>query len=231
MSVRKFRSPHRTATVPRQARGEIGSCPVITIPQCAEWPITSHLILGEAELVNLAHQGITPERLLEAARAHMVARQFPKRHGRERARDFAPIVKPLRQALDELDRDNLVARVEQLAEKFAKIPGLVRSNRGDRESSRLLSAASKFLWIGAPEIAIVYERWSATALRKLGYSVPTGDYRAFVEAHRTELPKHDAELDSVAAALVRAHPSLSELGWLKARLFDLWLYANGKPLV
>ena len=226
----KFRSPNLTAAAPRPSKGQIGNPAVITIQQCAESPITLGLIQGEAELVDSARQTITPEGLLRAARLHKVARQFPKRHGRERARDFEPIVRPLRQALDELSRDNLAARVEELAEEMARIPGLVRSKRGDRESAHLLSAASKFVWIGAPEIAIVYERWSAVTLRKLGYNVPTLDYGAFVGAHAVELAKHDADLDSAAATLIRAHPNLSEFGWLKTRLFDLWLYANGKPL-
>jgi hypothetical protein len=74
----------------------------------------------------------------------MVARQFPKRHPSDRARDFDLAIPPFQQRLSGLAAENLISRVTQFASDLGAIGGLVRRNLKSDEGIRPLSAASKW---------------------------------------------------------------------------------------
>ena len=178
----------------------------------------------EAALVEEMRAGPTPDLLARVAAVFGVARQFPKRHPTDRARDFDLALPPFEKCLVGLTAENLTSRVTQLATTLGAIGSLVRQ-KPDGASIRPLSAASKFVWTAAPEIGIVYGRLARTCLGRLGYHVPVGDYAAFVCAFRCEFPKHEADL---VTALSYLGPEFAAQPWIKEKLFDLWLYTNGK---
>jgi hypothetical protein len=179
----------------------------------------------EGDLVDEMRGGPTSERLARTASIFMVARQFPKRHLRDRSRDFDPAVAPLQRCLSGLRAENLVSKVTKFAADLGAIKGLVKQNPKSGDGIRPLSAASKFVWVAVPEIGIVYDRHARTCLGRLGHEVPTGDYERFVAAFLSELPKHE---DDLSAAVERLGPVAANKPWMKRKLLDLWLYSNGK---
>ena len=201
------------------------SKPGISIADCAGMEETRRWLSLESALVDEMRAGPTAELLARTAAVFMVARQFPKRHPTDRARDFDLAVAPFQQCLSGLAAENVVSRVTQFAFALGAIEGLVRRKLKNDEGIRPLSAASKFVWVAAPEIGIVYDRLARTYLGRLGYRVPIGDYRGFVAAFLSELPKHEDELSAVVK---RLSTEAAAKPWMKRKLFDLWLYSNGK---
>jgi hypothetical protein len=197
----------------------------ISIADCVGMKETRRWLSIESALVDQMCSGPTAELLARTAAVFMVARQFPKRHPSDRARDFDLAVAPFQQCLSGLAAKNLVSRVIQFASDLGAIDGFVRQNRKGDGGIRPLSAASKFVWVAAPEIGIVYDRLARTYLGRLGHRVPIGDYGRFVAGFLSELPKHEDEL---SAALNQLDPEAAAKPWMKRKLFDLWLYSNGK---
>lgn len=201
------------------------SNPGISIADCAGMGETRRWLSLESALVDEMRAGPTAALLARTAAVFMVARQFPKRHPTDRARDFDLAVAPFQQCLSGLAAENVVSRVTQFASALGAIEGLVKRKLKSDEGIRPLSAASKFVWVAAPEIGIIYDRLARTYLGHLGYRVPIGHYGAFVAAFLSELPKHEDELSAVARQL---DSEAAAKPWMKRKLFDLWLYSNGK---
>jgi hypothetical protein len=192
----------------------------ISIADCAEMEKTQRWLSRESALVDEMRAGPSAALLARTAAVFLVARQFPKRHPTDRARDFDLAVAPFQKCLSGLTAENVVSRVTQFASALGAIEGLVKRKLKSDEGIRPLSAASKFVWVGAPEMGIIYDSLARTYLGHLGHRVPTGDYRLFVAAFLSELPKHEGELSAVVQQL---GPEAAAKPWMKRKLFDLWL--------
>jgi hypothetical protein len=197
----------------------------VSIAGCVEMNETRRWLSLESALVDEMRAGPSAELLARTAAVFMVARQFPRRHSSDRSRDFDLVVAPFQQCLSGLAAENLVPRVSQFAFDLGAMEGLVRRNPRSGEGIRPLSAASKFVWVAVPEIGIVYDRLARTYLGRLGHRVPIGDYGRFVAAFLSELPKHEDELSAVVK---RLGTEAAAKPWMKRKIFDLWLYTNGK---
>ena len=73
----------------------------------------------------------------------MVARQFPKRHKTDRARDCDLAVAPFQQCLSGLAAENVVFRVMQFAVSLGAIEGLVKRKLDSDEGIRRTRQAFK----------------------------------------------------------------------------------------
>ena len=80
----------------------------------------------ETALVEEMRDGPTPDLLARVAAVFGVARQFPKRHPTDRARDFDLALPPFEKCLVGLTAKNLTLRVTQLTTTLGAIGRLVR---------------------------------------------------------------------------------------------------------
>lgn len=156
------------------------------------------------------------------AAAFIVARSFPRRAAGDRASDFLPIVALLKRAVDGLSDENLVERVDALADAISAEPGLVR-RRGD-QPVRPISAASKLVWTARPSTGIIFDARARNCLLAAGLLRRSGGYGAYVEAVRGEMPRH---ADVIARLVPHAGPDLADAPWLSGKIFDFCLYAHG----
>ena len=155
------------------------------------------------------------------AATFMVARSFPRQSGSARADDFAPVVPLLARALEGLSADNLVERVEGLADDISNSSGLVRRTR-DGRPFRTISAASKLVWTAAPEIGVIYDQWAYLRISRV-YPITRGAYGGYVRAVREEMPRHH---EFITAMQAHAAPELRDRSWLPGKVFDFCLYAR-----
>jgi hypothetical protein len=198
---------------------------LLTLAECASSPLTQKWLSLEAPLVVAMRSGPTPAIIHRAASIFMVARQFPRNYPNDRATDFRPVVAPLQRALAGLNEANLVERVEEFASEMAAIPNLARLGRRSLAGARPISAASKFVWCGVPTVGIIYDKWARRQLRDIGHHVPPRAYGPCVTAFRAELAKHTHD---ISMSLVHIHANYASQPWIKQKLFDLWLYQNGR---
>lgn len=155
------------------------------------------------------------------AAAFIVARSFPRRNLGDRASDFLPIVALLSEAVDGITDENLVERVDGLADAISASPGLVRQ-RGERPV-RPISAASKLVWTARPSVGIIFDARARNCLMSAGLLRRWGGYGAYVEAVRSEMPKH---ADTIARLAGSAGPQFTNAPWLPGKIFDFCLYAH-----
>ncbi|MGQ3049846.1 MAG: hypothetical protein ACT6Q8_24275 [Niveispirillum sp.] len=202
--------------------------PSVSFQQCAENYLRGRWVGVEKRFIeSMAY--ITPTLLDDIAASFIISRQFPRRSN-VRSFDFEPVVLPLKEALDGIDCHNLVDRVEVMADRLCAVPGLVKRNAAGKPD-RPISACSKFIWCGRPDIGVIYDRRARVYLRELGHASPDGDYSAYVRAFRSELSRLDNEIYPVAASyssvLTISSGQLIAMEWFPAKLLDLWLYSNG----
>lgn len=124
--------------------------------------------------------------------------------------------------MDGLSDENLVERVDALADAISAEPGLVR-RRGERPV-RPISAASKLVWTARPSTGIIFDARARNCLLAARLLHRTGGYGAYVEAVRREMPRH---ADVIARLVPYAGPSLADAPWLSGKIFDFCLYAHG----
>jgi hypothetical protein len=195
----------------------------LTIEESARSAKAQKWINSESQLVQQMQQGVTSEVIYQSASVFMVARQFPKRNADRRSEDFDRVVGPLKVAVEGLTSTNLVERVVKFAKKLSSIPGLLKERNG--KAVIPISAASKFVWVAAPDRGVIYDRHARRGLVKLGHSVPERDYGAFVAAFRDEYQKQALKITSGLKFVDSQIASESSIG---AKIFDLWLYSIGR---
>ncbi|WP_154667319.1 hypothetical protein [Niveispirillum irakense] len=201
----------------------------VEFKKCAEKYLNNRWVGIEKSFIEKMNSSINESILNEIAASFIISRQFPRRSSSDRNSDFSPVIAPLSQAIDGVSHINIIARVEKMADDLRAIPGLVKHNAAGNPD-RPISACSKFIWCGRPDVGVIYDRRARTFLRKLGHSVPDGDYGAYVRAFRAELSKRSEAISAVSSTyeplLVVSGP-LSAADWFPSKLLDLWLYSNG----
>ncbi|MDP4005056.1 hypothetical protein [Methylobacterium sp. NEAU K] len=174
-----------------------------------------------APLVEAMSRRIDARTIELTAAAFIVARSFPRRSLDSRASDFLPVVALLSDTVDGLTDTNLVERVDALADAISATPGLVRQ-RGERPV-RPISAASKLVWTARPSIGIIFDARARNCLMFAGLLQRSGGYGAYVQAVRSEMPKHT---ETIARLAKHAGPQLADAPWLPGKIFDFCLYAH-----
>ncbi|MET0528136.1 MAG: hypothetical protein ABW003_07305, partial [Microvirga sp.] len=175
-----------------------------------------------APLVEAMTERIDARTIELTAAAFIVARSFPRRTVGDRASDFLPVVAMLERAVDGLSDENLVERVDALADAISAEPGLVR--RRANRPVRPISAASKLVWTARPNAGIIYDARARNCLIAAGLLRRSSGYGAYVEAVRREMPRH---ADVIARLAPHAGPNLVDAAWLSGKIFDFCLYAHG----
>jgi hypothetical protein len=162
--------------------------------------------------------------LKEASGYFRISRSFALRFDLERGLDrLAPV-------LEVLDR------IDQKSVNDNTLTEVVRSSRHEIGLSygrtNLLSAATKFLWLGHPDVVIIHDSQVRAAL-----GAESGDYDAYVELWRAEYARRRADVDAACNALADQPGQIGEEvrsiardEWFRRRVMDLVLWNAGAPI-
>lgn len=172
---------------------------------------------------------INQDTVRSIAANYMVARGFKKNN----ANIWGRVANKLEEFIASNDRD---------IEKLATDLGGISPTTGRANPSRLISAATKFLWFAGRHEIKIYDKRAVNALHKLNRLPRTPKtYAAYATAWSAEYDIHKAEIRRVIAELPNqlewsgiaqdsyddAKAAFTE-GWFPDRVFDkcLWLHGN-----
>ncbi len=172
------------------------------------------------------------------ASKYRVARQFPKfckTSNAKEAYEYAPIVERINATLPSLKATNLPTHVIEIAHELSLLrivdkggqQSVVPSGQKGRHFTKggcvPISAVSKWIWFGRPEVGVIYDKEARDTMNQLGYSVPHGNYRAYVAAFGEVYDKRVDELEQALDGLGSERPVEK---WASRKLLDLWLWYN-----
>lgn len=181
---------------------------------------------------------LTNETTQQIADKYKVARQFPKFSKVAKAKapdEYAPVVKCVNAILPSLSTTALPDMVCKTADDLALMRIVDRGGKRRVVKSRKegnfftnrgcapVSAVSKWTWFGRPDVGVIYDKEARMTLRRLGHSVPEGNYRAYVTAFEDAYAKRASDLEYALDSLGPEKPTES---WASRKLLDLWLWYN-----
>ena len=161
----------------------------------------------------------------KALASFQVARGFAGLSGKA-----ASVVAALLDASNQLDEQNVVTRVDMLADRFEKDFG-----------TRNLSAASKLLWLRCRSPVLIFDARAVNALGRLRHELKGSSYHTFYHAWRREYDSRQTELEYAIHALEGIKPFTASwyrssvtfradirARWFSERTFDLFLWELGR---
>lgn len=177
------------------------------------------------------------ESLVRAATYYQVIRLFPKRHDSSAATRLDNALAELDGALSAVNNVLTPNNVDVIVENLANRLGSVYKRKTGK--TKLISAASKFLWIRR-QSAVIYDARAHKCL-KIMNAVPGRSYASYRKAWMSEFQKYQPHIRSVCRRLSgsgvrdfapdsRARRRLKSLvgqRWFHERVFDKFLWWNG----
>jgi hypothetical protein len=185
------------------------------------------------------HQGSRRQCLVDAATYYQVIRSFTVK---------GDAYQRLDNALNKLDGviiavlanvNNIItpANVDTTVTTLATSLGSIYKKNG--KPQKLVSAASKFLWICRRNPVVIFDDRAKTCLTAMN-AMPGTNYKSYWNAWQLEFPKYETRIQAACLALTSTKNfapnspakmrlnSIVQRRWFRERVFDKFLWWNGK---